>query len=80
MNKYIFTNRNSLYKNHVEMILEQKKKQILDFLNVSDNIIPLSFNVYIYDIIKNLVSGFKAREFFDMPDYMCACQKMRIIQ
>lgn len=80
MNKYIFTNRNSLYKNHVEMILEQKKKQILDFLNVSDNIIPLSFNVYIYDIIKNLVSGFKSREFFDMPDYMCACQKMRIIQ
>ena len=74
MNRYICTNRNPLYKDHVEMILEQKKKQILDFFNVSDNI-PLSFNVYIYDTIEDLVSGLRARGFSDMPDYMCACQK-----
>lgn len=74
MNRYICTNRNPLYKDHVEMILEQKKKQILDFFNVSNNI-PLSINVYIYDTIEDLVSGLRARGFSDMPDYMCACQK-----
>ena len=74
MNRYICTNRNPLYKDHVEMILEQKKKQILDFFNVSDNI-PFSFNVYIYDTIEDLVSGLSVRGFSDMPDYMCACQK-----
>ena len=79
MNRYICTNRNPLYKDHVEMILEQKKKQILDFFNISGSI-PLSFNVYIYDTIEDLVSGLRARGFSDMPDYMCACQKMRIIQ
>ena len=74
MNKYICTNRNPMYKNHVKMILEKKKKQILDFFNVSKNF-PFSFNVYIYDTIEDLVSGLKARGFSDMPDYMCACQK-----
>lgn len=74
MNKYICTNRNPLYKEHVKMILEQKKKQILNFFNASENF-PLTFNVYIYDTIEDLVSGLRARGFSDMPDHMCACQK-----
>ena len=74
MNKYICTNRNPLYKEHVKMILEQNKKQILNFFNVSENF-PLTFNVYIYDPLEDLVSGLRARGFSDMPDYMCACQK-----
>ena len=74
MIRYICTNCSSSYKNHVEMILENKKKQILDFFNVSENF-PLSFNVFIYDTIEDLVNGLKARGFSDMTDYMCACQK-----
>ena len=74
MNRYICTNRNPIYMQQVANILEKNKKTILNFFNISENY-ELSFNVYIYDTIEELVAGMRARGFSDMPSYMCACQK-----
>ncbi len=74
MNKYICTNRNKNYQAEVEDILISRKKEILDFFNVTDNG-QFNFNIYIYNTISDLVSGMKTRGFASMPSYMCACYK-----
>jgi len=74
MNKYICTNRTSNYKDEVENILNQRKKEILDFFEVEDNG-QFNFNIYIYDTQQELKEGLLKRGFKEDPDYMCACHK-----
>lgn len=74
MNKYICANRNELYKEEIETILDNRKKEILEFFEVYDDG-QFNFNVYVYDNIHDLIKGMSDRGFGKMPDYMCACQK-----
>ena len=71
--KYIVQNDNSDYKNVIDSIINNKKKEIFSFFNSDE--FELSFNIYIYDSIEELVNGLKKRGFKDDPDYMCACHK-----
>ncbi len=74
MNRYLCMNRNSNYQKEIERILVSRKKDILDFFNVTDEG-QFNFSIYIYDTIDALVAGMKSRGFDKMPDYMCACYK-----
>ena len=71
--RYIVQNDNSDYKNVIDSIINNKKKEIFSFFNSDE--FELSFNIYIYDSIEELVNGLKKRGFKDDPDYMCACHK-----
>lgn len=73
-NNYICTNRTKEYKNRVENIINNSKKEILDFFEFSDDS-RFNFNVYIYDTNEELVKGLQTRGFKKDPDYMCACTK-----
>ena len=73
-NNYICTNRTKEYKNRVENIINNSKKEILDFFEFIDDS-RFNFNVYIYDTNEELVKGLQIRGFKKDPDYMCACTK-----
>ena len=71
--KYIVENKKSNYKDVVDKIINDRKKEIFNFFNVEDMELP--FNIYIYDSIEELVNGLAKRGFKKDPDYMCACHK-----
>ena len=71
--KYFLQNKNSDYYKVVDNIIKTKSKIIFDFFNSEEIEIP--FNIYIYDSIKDLVSGLRSRGYTGDPDYMCACHK-----
>lgn len=73
-NKYICTNRSSDYKDHIEQVIQQSKKTILDFFETKDDG-KFNYTIYVYDTIEELIAGLKERGFKDFPDYMCACFK-----
>ena len=70
---FIKENKDSNYKEVIEKIINDRKKEIFSFFNSEE--VDLPFNIYIYDSIESLVKGMKERGFKDDPDYMCACQK-----
>ena len=70
---YIVQNKSSSYKDVIDNIISNKKKEIFNFFNSEE--IDLQFNIYIYDSIEELAKGLKDRGFKDDPDYMCACHK-----
>ena len=71
--KYIVQNNNSNYSKVIESIINNRKKEIFSFFNSEE--IDLSFNIYIYNSIEELVNGLRNRGFKNDPDYMCACHK-----
>lgn len=71
--RYIKQNKNSNYDKVIDAIINSRKNEIFDFFNSSE--IELSFDIYIYDSIEDLVKGLRARGFKKDPDYMCACCK-----
>ena len=73
MSKYYCFNRNSDYKDRIDFIIQNRKKEIFNFFNISD--VDLDFNIYIYDSREDLVIGMRERGFSEMPSYMCACFK-----
>lgn len=74
VNKYYCFNRTANYKDKIEEIIQSKKLEIFSFFGIESDC-DLNFNIYVYDTIEDLVNGMKERNFADMPDYMCACQK-----
>ena len=71
--KYILQDNNSNYVDRVKRIIEENKKDIFNFFDMKEK--DLSFTIYIYSSIKDLVDGLKNRGFNKDPDYMCACFK-----
>ena len=71
--KYIMQNSSSKFVKYIDDIISSKKNEILSFFNSDD--IDLSFNIYVYNSIEDLVKGLKERGFSKDPDYMCACHK-----
>ena len=71
--KYIMQNSSSKFDKYIDDIISSKKNEILSFFNSDD--IDLSFNIYVYNSIEDLVKGLKERGFSKDPDYMCACHK-----
>ena len=71
--RYIIQNSNSNYSQTIDTIINNRKNEIFLFFN--SKAIDLSFNIYIYDSVENLVKGLKQRGFKNDPDYMCACHK-----
>lgn len=71
--KYIMQNSKSNYNLVIDSIIENRKKEIFEFFNCSE--IELSFNIYVYDSIEELVKGLAKRGFKKDPSYMCACHK-----
>lgn len=74
MNQYIECDCTKKYKEQVEGILEERKKEILSFFEVEDYG-QFSFSVYIYGTQEKLKQELKKRGFKQDPDYMCACFK-----
>lgn len=73
MINYIVENEKSNYKDEINNIILNNKRDVFDFFNSPD--LDLSFNVYVYKDIDSLVKGLKERGFNNIPSYMCACQK-----
>ena len=73
-NKYICANRSRDYKKRVENVINEYKKEILDFFEVEDDG-RFNYTIYIYDTRETLRNGLYARGFKEHPDYMCACFK-----
>ncbi len=71
--KYIMQNSSSKFDKYIDDIISSRKNEILSFFNSDD--IDLSFNIYVYNSIEDLVKGLKERGFSKDPDYMCACHK-----
>ena len=71
--KFIVQNNSSSYKQVIDSIIRDRKKEIFTFFNSEE--IELPFNIYIYDSIEELIKGLKERGFKDDPNYMCACHK-----
>lgn len=71
--KYIMQNSDSNYRQVIDTIINNRKKEIFDFFNCRE--VGLPFNVYVYDSIEELVNGLQKRGFKKDPDYMCACHK-----
>ncbi len=71
--KYIMQNSSSKFDKYIDDIISSRKNEILSFFNSDD--IDLSFNIYVYNSIEDLVNGLKERGFSKDPDYMCACHK-----
>ena len=66
-------NADSNYRQVIDVIINNRKKEIFDFFNCIE--IELPFHIYIYDSIEELVNGLQKRGFKKDPDYMCACHK-----
>lgn len=73
MINYIVENEKSNYKDEINNIILNNKRDVFAFFNSPD--LDLSFNVYVYKDIDSLVKGLKERGFNNIPSYMCACQK-----
>ena len=73
-NNYICSNRSKDYRYHIESVINETKKQILDFFEVEDDG-RFNYTIYVYDTIEQLKQGLKIRGFDNMPQYMCACFK-----
>ena len=73
-NKYICANRSRDYKKRVERVINDYKKEILDFFEVEDDG-RFNYTIYIYDTVEMLKNGLYARGFKESPEYMCACFK-----
>lgn len=71
--KYMIQNNNSSYGYMINNIINNKKAEIFSFFNSKE--VDLTFNIYVYDSIEELVKGLKKRGFKDFPDYICACYK-----
>ena len=71
--KYIMQNSDSNYRQVIDTIINNRKKEIFDFFNCRE--IELPFHIYIYDSIEELVNGLRERGFKKEPDYICACHK-----
>ena len=71
--KYIMQNSDSNYRQVIDTIINNRKKEIFDFFNCRE--IELPFHIYIYDSIEELVNGLRKRGFKKEPDYICACHK-----
>lgn len=72
-NNFLYYNPQHLdYVQHVDLVLERRKKEILDFFNETKEI---KFNVYLYDTIEELREKLTERGFKDIPSYMSACMK-----
>ncbi len=71
--KYIIQNSDSNYKQTIDTIINNRKKEIFDFFNCRE--VELPFNIYVYDSIEELVNGLRNRGYKNDPDYMCACHK-----
>ena len=67
---FIKENKNSNYDLVIEKIINDRKKEIFSFFNSEET--DLSFNIYIYNSLENLVDGLRKRCFSNDPDYMCA--------
>ena len=66
-------NSDSNYRQVIDTIINNRKKEIFDFFNCRE--IELPFHIYIYDSIEELVNGLRERGFKKEPDYICACHK-----
>ena len=71
--RYYVENKNSNYIYEIVSVINERKSEIFSFFNSKE--IELDFDIYIYNSIESLAAGLKGRGFFDMPNYMCACQK-----
>lgn len=71
--KYIIQNSDSNYRQVIDTIINNRKKEIFDFFNSGE--VELPFHIYIYSGIEELINGLKKRGFKKDPDYMCACHK-----
>ena len=71
--KYIMQNSDSNYRQVIDTIINNRKKEIFDFFNCRE--IELPFHIYIYDSIEELANGLRERGFKKEPDYICACHK-----
>lgn len=73
--KYILQNEKSDYYKKIDFIIKNRKKEILNFFNSDE--IHISFDIYVYNTIEDLVIGLRKRGFSKDPGYMCACHKDR---
>ena len=71
--RYIVQNKDSNYIQTINDIINDRKNNIFLFFNSKE--VALTFNIYVYDSIEELVNGLRKRGFKDFPDYMCACHK-----
>lgn len=71
--RYIVQNKDSNYIQTINDIINDRKNNIFLFFNSKE--VDLTFNIYLYDSIEELVNGLRKRGFKDFPDYMCACHK-----
>ena len=71
--KYILQNEKSDYYKKTDEIINTRKHEIFAFFNSSE--VELTFNIYVYNTIEDLVKGLRKRGFSKDPDYMCACHK-----
>ena len=71
--RYIVQNKDSNYIQTINDIINDRKNNIFLFFNSKE--VNLTFNIYVYDSIEELVNGLRKRGFKDFPDYMCACHK-----
>lgn len=70
---YIIENKNSNYKEVIDKIINERKKEIFDFFNTEEINLPVT--IYVYNSIENLVNEMRKRGFTNDPEYMCACFK-----
>lgn len=71
--RYIVQNKDSNYIQTINDIINDRKNNIFLFFNSKE--VDLTFNIYLYDSIEELVNGLRKRGFKDFLDYMCACHK-----
>ena len=71
--RYIVQNKDSNYIQTINDIINDRKNNIFLFFNSKE--VDLTFNIYVYDSIEELVNGLRKRGFKNFPDYMCACHK-----
>lgn len=71
--RYIVQSKDSNYIQTIDDIINDRKNNIFLFFNSKE--VDLTFNIYVYDSIEELVNGLRKRGFKDFPDYMCACHK-----
>ena len=60
MNKYIYSNRNDDYIYEIEDILQNGKKEILDFFDIKDNK-SYEFNVYVFNTLDEMYEVLKKK-------------------
>lgn len=71
--EYILQKNRSDYYKTIDSIINKRKSEIFSFFNSRE--MYLTFSIYIYNNIEDLVKGLRDRGFDKDPDYMCACHK-----